>query len=87
MDANLSGEGALKVEVTIRCNRCDAIETVVTESWALLKTSCGCEGPYRVVERKVLPEEPLPAEEKSGNNKGEGAAGDAPQSATAEQKD
>jgi hypothetical protein len=45
-----------KVEVTIRCNRCDAVETVVTEAWSTLKTSCGCAGPYRVVERKPLPD-------------------------------
>jgi hypothetical protein len=46
-----------KVEVKIRCNRCDAVETVVTEAWSRLKTSCGCEGPYRVLERHELPEE------------------------------
>lgn len=48
----------MKVEVTIRCNRCDAIETVTTEAWAQLKTSCGCAGPYRVVERRPLEAEP-----------------------------
>lgn len=45
-----------KVEITIRCNRCDEIETVVTEAWSTLKTTCGCEGPYRVLDRKLLPE-------------------------------
>ena len=51
----------MKVEITIRCNRCDALETVLTEAWAQLKTSCGCDGPYRIVERKMVPDEPAPA--------------------------
>ncbi|UCE02795.1 MAG: hypothetical protein JSW67_00895 [Candidatus Latescibacterota bacterium] len=46
-----------KVEVKIRCNRCDAVETVVTEAWSRLKTSCGCAGPYRVLERNLLPDD------------------------------
>ncbi len=55
------GGSELKVEITIRCNRCDALETVLTEAWALPETSCGCNGPYRIVERKEIPEEPAPA--------------------------
>ncbi|MFQ5600517.1 MAG: hypothetical protein ACE5G2_08185 [Candidatus Krumholzibacteriia bacterium] len=47
----------MKVEVTIRCVRCHNVEKVITESWSLLKTTCGCEGPYRVLERRQLPEE------------------------------
>jgi len=47
----------MKVAITIRCNRCDARETVSVESWHTLKTSCGCNGPYTVLERKPLPED------------------------------
>jgi len=59
----------MKVAVTIRCNRCDNIETVVTESWQTLKTTCGCAAPYRVVDRKALPEA------DSGSGKESGSAG------------
>lgn len=59
------------MEITIRCNRCDALETVRTEAWAQLKTSCGCNGPYRIVERRVLPEEPAaPAPEPNAEPEG-----------------
>jgi hypothetical protein len=75
----------LKVEVTIRCNRCDAIESVVTEAWSQLRTSCGCDGPYRVVGRKTLPEHEQPA--SSGNNKGEAPADSTEESAPSEQRD
>jgi len=77
----------VKVEITIRCNRCDAIETVVTEAWAQLKTSCGCEGPYRIVGRKPLPEEDVPPDEASAHPKSEAAADDTQKSATADQQD
>lgn len=66
----------MKVDVTIRCNRCDAIETVTTEAWALLKTSCGCAGPYRVIDRKPLEAEPTAEAAES-------AADEAPPSASA----
>ncbi len=88
----------MKVEITIRCNRCDAIETVQTEAWSQLKTSCGCNGPYRIIERRTLSEDAPP--EAAGNGKDEApamtgstgteAAADgsaAPQSKTAENKD
>ena len=59
----------MKVEIKIRCNRCDNVESVVAESWQTLKTSCGCAGPYTVLARQQLPEEadekPAPPE-KSG---------------------
>lgn len=75
----------MKVEVTIRCNRCDAIETVVTEAWSQLRTSCGCNGPYRVVTRTMLPSDEKP--EASGNNKGEVPADRAEESAPSDHKD
>jgi hypothetical protein len=48
----------MKVEIQIRCNRCRHVETVVTESWQTLKTSCGCAGPYTVLSRQQLPDAP-----------------------------
>ena len=48
----------MRVEIKIRCNRCQNVESVVTESWQSLKTSCGCAGPYTVLERTQLPDAP-----------------------------
>ena len=66
----------MKVEITIRCNRCDALETVLTEAWAQLKTSCGCNGPYRIIERKSVPESPASAapDRKSASSRPEESA-------------
>jgi hypothetical protein len=50
-----------KVEITIRCARCDQVETVIVEAWAAVKTTCGCNGPWRVLERRRLPDEAAPA--------------------------
>ena len=56
-----------KVELTIRCAKCYHIEKVVAEAWSAVKTTCGCNGPWRLLERRPLPEEPAePAERKSG---------------------
>lgn len=49
-----------KVEITIRCARCDQVEKVVVEAWAGVKTTCGCNGPWRTLERRPLPEAPAP---------------------------
>jgi hypothetical protein len=64
----------MKVAVTIRCAKCDNIETVITESWQTLKTTCGCAGPYRVVERRILPEEETGPTEKTGSAEKPGTA-------------
>ncbi len=48
----------MRVEFKIRSNRCQNVESVVTESWQTLKTSCGCTGPYTVLERRQLPDAP-----------------------------
>ena len=84
----------MRVAITIRCNRCDAIETVETEAWALLETSCGCDGPYRIIERQTLPEEEAPKEEApkgkpetANSNKDEAPADNAEQSTSGEKKD
>ena len=57
----------MKVAVTIRCNRCDNKETVITEAWQALKTSCGCAGPYTVIDRKPLPDEGTGSSKESGS--------------------
>ena len=75
----------MKAEITIRCNRCDAIESVVTEAWAQLRTSCGCDGPYRIIERKLLPEEDPP--KASSDNKGESTPAATQESAPTEPQD
>jgi hypothetical protein len=45
-----------KIEMTIRCARCDQVEKVVVEAWSAVKTTCGCNGPWRVLDRRPLPE-------------------------------
>jgi hypothetical protein len=50
-----------KVSITIRCAKCNAVETQVIHAWAVLKTTCGCNGPYRVLVRTEVPEEPAAA--------------------------
>ena len=65
----------MKVEVTIRCAKCDSVEKVITELWSRLATSCGCLGPYRVLARKQLAEEEPP--KANGKSKEPGTQKDA----------
>lgn len=60
-----------KVELTIRCAKCYHVEKVVVPAWSAVKTTCGCNGPWRVLERRPLPEESdAPAEQGAGKGKG-----------------
>jgi len=52
-----------KVSITIRCAKCNAVETQEIHAWAVLKTTCGCNGPYRVLVRTPVEDEPAVAPE------------------------
>lgn len=62
-----------KAIVTIRCKKCDHVETQTIDAWGLLKTTCGCAGPYQILERQWGPELPDEGEEKSAKKKAEKA--------------
>ena len=47
-----------KVRITIRCAKCYHVETQDIEAWGIVKSTCGCNGPYRVLSRAGLPDEP-----------------------------
>ena len=47
-----------KVSITTRCAKCYAVETQVIHAWAVLKTTCGCNGPYRILVRTEVEDEP-----------------------------
>jgi hypothetical protein len=75
-----------KVRITIRCAKCYNVETQDIEAWAAVKTTCGCNGPYRVLSREGRPDEPqAEAKEKKGSGeKGpKSSAAPAPESAGA----
>lgn len=57
-----------KVSITIRCAKCNAVETQVIHAWAVLKTTCGCNGPYRVLVRTPVEDEPAPQSEKAAES-------------------
>jgi hypothetical protein len=54
-----------KVAITIRCAKCYAVETQTIHAWAVLKTTCGCNGPYRVLVRTEVEDEPASPSNKS----------------------
>ena len=57
-----------KVRITIRCPKCYNVETQDIEAWGSVKTTCGCNGPYRVLSRERLADDPQgEAKEKKGS--------------------
>ena len=44
------------VRITIRCAKCYNTETQDVEAWGSVRTTCGCNGPYRVLSRERLPD-------------------------------
>ena len=54
-----------KVRLTIRCVKCNHVEQVVAEAWGAAKTTCGCNGPWRLLQREKLTEPPPAGEPKA----------------------